>query len=201
MWILKTDFVIILQSKLERILKMIRIRVFKQSGPGFEDIIKDIQMQFLTISEGLLKLGEETKTHMQTVIQTSKKRAGSKSKLENAIQVYHEKLPNRIDVGIGKISEMSSSVPYWYVVNYGGYSGAALSGKKVPGSFGGNPPDGAYKGTGVGYEKYDYSKGGPYFMKVESPMMAMNYIEKTVAWLNTVTRVHFANWTGKTKVV
>ena len=175
-----------------------KIRYTKQ-GKGYIELSRDIDFQFITIENGLVALGEETKTHMQTIIQTSKKRSGSKNELENSIRVHKQKITaNRIDVGVGKKSELPK---YWAVINYGGYSGAALSGKKVPGSFGGSPPNPSYKGTGIGHEKYDYARGGPYFMKVESPIMAMNYIDKTIVWANTISRVHYSNWNNKIKVI
>lgn len=170
----------------------------RQSGVTPDEFKHILNNSFKQIKRGLKLLGEETKNHMQQVIKTSKRRVGSQERLENSITVTPL---GSGGVGIGNIVTMDQLAPYWYLINYGGFTVAAKRGLIVPGSFGSNSaPDKAYKGTGIGYERWNYQKGGPFFMLPQSPIMAMNYIEKTSAWVNTVIKPLFMKWTQTKKI-
>ena len=57
-------------------------------------------------------------------------------------------------------------------------------------------------GMGQGKDPFTWQPGGgTFFMTVKTPIAPVFYIEKVISWLRTVTRIHFANWTKKTKIV
>ncbi len=181
-----------------------KIRV---SGVTPQMLEKDIKFKFVTVKKGLSVLARLTQNHMRTIIKSKKKRAGSKGNLEKNILVYEENSKGKHKrVGVGLISHLNKYAPYWSLINRGGLSGVAKQGKWVPGYFGDHEsPQSAYKGTGKGTQQFFYtpyassSDTGPtFFMKVESPIKPMFYIEKTATWLNTKWKVHFYNWTKKT---
>lgn len=176
----------------------------KIRGKGFDEMKRDIKMQFITVVDGTIKLGEDTKTHMRTVIQTSKTRGGGSNRLENAIKVHIKKTTNRIVVGVGHIPFLNQYAPYWFFINYGvSQKGMVIPGrgKKVVGAFDDvGAPLSRYSGTGLG--KGRFQKGaGSFVLQAKNPINPMMYIERTVAFINTIVRVHYANWTRKTKAV
>jgi hypothetical protein len=78
-------------------------------------------------------------------------------------------------VGIGNIEKLNKEVPYWLVVNNGGYIPGPVHGYFT----GGNPQGGA-----GGDSDFAYNKKGP-LMTPHTPIRPMNYIEKTIQWANT----------------
>ncbi len=176
----------------------------RKVGTSPNEFIQEIAFKFITVQEGLKVLGEDTRNQMITHIQSNKKRAGSEGNLEKHILVHTEvQTKKRSVVGVGLISLLNAYAPYWNILNYGGLSGVAQQGKLVPGYFGSfNAPNPALKGTGVGREHWEYTPGNAmFFMKPESPIAAVNYIEKTIAYITTVWKVQFYNWTKQTKVL
>lgn len=169
----------------------------RQQGTTPLQFEKEITMKFISVTRGLHTLAIQTAKHMSGIISTTKRREGSQSRLENSITV--EPL-GKVGFGIGNIMLMDRLAPYWYLINYGGFSAPALRGMKVPGYFGSNePPMSGYKGTGIGWQKFTYARN-TFMMKPESPIMAMNYIEKTKHYLQSVIRVKFNMWLGKAQV-
>ncbi len=174
----------------------IRISVV-QRGTTPLQFEKEIKMQFINVNKGMGILALSTADHMRRIISTSKRRSGSQNRLENSITV--EPI-GKNGFGIGNIMFMDRLAPYWFLINYGGFSAPALRGMTVPGFFGaGDPPMSGYKGTGVGHQKFTYARN-TFMMKPESPIMAMNYIEKTKHYLSSVIRVHFSGWVGRTQI-
>lgn len=158
-----------------------------------EDLEADIKMKFISVKNGMLKLGNNIRNHMADIIARSIRRKGSTGSLVNSIRVYTEN--NDTLVGIGLLSLMDIYAPHWYKFNYGGMVKARL----VPGYFGNyNPPIGQYKGTWMGKEEFFYrprgTSGPRYLMKVDFPMKPTHYIERTKAYILTIDKVHFYNW-------
>jgi len=178
------------------------IKVVKVGG-GVDEWIQDIQFKFINIMEGTALLSDETRDNMRMTIQTNKHREGSANRLEKSINSYKE---SDTAYGVGLITEMDTYAPYWKLINWGGF--VSERARRVPGYFGNNEaPAFGYKGTGIGWQHFQYTpneasadRGGTFLMKVDNPIMAMNYIEKTIMWLDTVWKVHFYNWTRTTKI-
>lgn len=177
----------------------------KEQGMGFDDMILQLRSIKPILDEGLFSLGNMTKSHMSMTIKQNKKRPGSNNVLEGSIKVYRDQVTDtRTDVGVGKTDELDQVAPYWYFINYGvGKGGMTIpaQGGKVPGYFGDhNPPEAGYAGLGamiggsVG-EQFHYVKGGSwegrYIMIPKMPIAPMNYIEKTVAWANSIVKIQF----------
>jgi hypothetical protein len=178
-------------------IKMVKV------GGGVEQWAQDIQFKFIKVMEGTAILSDETRDYMRNTIQMNKRREGSANRLERSINSYKE---SNTAYGVGLITEMDTYAPYWKLINWGGF--VSEKARRVPGYFGNNePPSFGYKGTGIGWQSFTYTpneasadRGGTFFMKVDSPIMAMNYIEKTTMWLSIVWKVHFYNWTRETKI-
>ena len=179
-------------------------------GDTPEIIAKKFKFMFIKVKEGLATLGNESAEHMRNTIKSAREsgRNSGTGKLENAIQVYISDSKDGRSVGIGSIAYLNVIAPYWQALNYGWFSGVVQSGKMIPGYFGeGVPPDKSMKGSGVGREAFHYSpynagmiKGHTYMMKVTSPMAPVHYIENVKAWLMTITRIRFENYTNLTKL-
>jgi len=69
----------------------------------------------------LFMIAEKTASRMGEIIQDSIKRPPNTGKLAMSIQVDPINTTSGIEVGIGNISKMNSEVPYWLVLNDGGY--------------------------------------------------------------------------------
>lgn len=164
-------------------------------------IERDILTQFIALKDATKTLGEATRDHMRHVIKTTKHRpAGSRGNLEKSIDFYVEDLPNNYTVGVGLRSHMDQVAPYWYIVNFGGFTTVSARGETIWGNFEGYAPRITSAGTGVGTESFfktGFGGGESFPMTPKNPIWAMNYIEKTSSWLSTVHRVHYSGKTGK----
>lgn len=168
-----------------------------------EQFMQQIKFQFITVQDGLVKLGTETRDKMRQVIQDRTTRGGGTGNLQKSIEVYKEKSSDGILVGVGKLSDMKAQAPYWYLMNYGGFSGAAKHGTVLWGSFGGSTPQplGRFAGTGVGRQHWTPASPGQMWpMTPKSPVAAKNYIEITANWVSTVWRIHQSGFTRKKNV-
>lgn len=134
----------------------------------------------------VFELGEQTLDFIHEFITQHSKRAEKSGNLVKSIKLYSIHGMAEVSWGIGKMSEMTSSAPYWYLINFGGMSWAGLTGKPVPGLFDGDSrPDRNMSGSGVGTERFHYQsyynnthgKDEKSFMTVKSPINPMNYIE------------------------
>jgi len=162
----------------------------KVVGTKPADLEKEIKFKFITVKNGLKKLGFDTALHMKQVIQSNKKTKSKQNTLENAIKVYVEETLNRQSVGVGRIQELDVLAPYWAAVNYGAHYMIPKSGDMYP--------------KNAQALKFIGKKDGAvvYASKVKQRVQnisPMNYIEKTVNWLLTVWKVQFYNWTSVTK--
>jgi len=108
-------------------------------------------------------------------------RRGKKSSKSNLaesfkVQIYADNLSGVFTAGVGLISNLPD---YWFKANVGGY---VPTGSR--GSFGnGSAPDPSLRGTGVGAEKWNSNSMGDYFIKPKSLAMPLNYLERTVNWI------------------
>ncbi len=178
------------------------------TGTTPEQFEKIVKTQFITIVNGIEKLGIDTRNYMRNTIKVSKHRKGGNDNLEKnieSIRISSGLGTGIIDhsVGVGYIPLLNEKAPYWRLINYGGMIG--MNERWVRGFFGnGLPPDPSLRGTGVGTDYfYTVPKGAnynSYVMKVSSPIAPMNYIEKTKSWLQSVIRVHFSGWTRRTNL-
>jgi len=187
------------------------VRVIKKSGMGFYDMVLQLQNIKPILENELVQLGNFTKSQMGLVIKQNKKRPGSDNVLEGAIKVYKEPTDTGVKIGIGKTDELNTLAPYWYFINYGiSQNGMVIParGKFVPGYFGDhNPPEAGYAGLssmmgGSIGEQFHYVKGGQgnYFMQPKNPISPMNYIEKTVAWVNSIYKITCDKISGEIKL-
>jgi len=173
-----------------------RITVTRQ-GPSPEEIEKQILTQFIKIQETLNYMAVQTVLVMRQAITDKKRRKGSENVLEKSIDVeIVEATRSSITLGIGNISKLP---PYWYLINYGGYTTIAARGMILWGWYGsGNKPDPSLRGTGVGTEKFTaIDSPNSFRMKPKNPVPAFHYIEKGRDYLNDIIRVHKTGWTGK----
>ena len=158
---------------------------------------KKVELQFVTLKNAMVNLGKETTDHMRMVISTQKhRRAGSEGNLEKNINFTIEDRPNKYVVGVGSLTELNLSAPYWYIINYGGMSTIAARGITLYGNFEGSAPEGRFAGTGVGRQSFSQNLPA-YPMTPKYPIWAMNYLEQTANWLATIWRVHMSGVTGK----
>jgi hypothetical protein len=156
-----------------------------------------LQIQFITAKDALIALGEQTVEQMRNSITVS--RDGSTGRLKKAITSEFTDLgPVGCSVGVGKIADLNANAPYWRVQNFGGFIPAG--GKTIFGSFNGNPPDPALRGTGKGTEHFELGGGQVYAMTPRYPIAPKNYIEKTINWFKTVGRVHLSGRINRTTV-
>ena len=172
-----------------------------RTGMTPEALEKLIQFQFISVKDGLQLLGKETRDVMRNIIKTTKHRpAGSRDRLENAIEFYVEDTGTQFVVGVGSKEFLSRTAPYWYIVNYGGMGSEAANGLTLMGNFEGTPPLSQYRGTGVGRQSFFPTSQGGNPMSPKSPIWAMNYIEKTANYVTSIFRVHFSGALKKVKL-
>jgi len=124
------------------------------------------------------ELGDRMLGSIQTYINANSHREGRTGNLANSIKLYREPSTKLGEVtwGIGLISEMSKLAPYWYLINFGGLTTIAKEGRGVGGSFGGDAPDSAKRGTDIGTQTFTQGKD-MFFMFPKNPIKPMNYIE------------------------
>lgn len=182
----------------------IRIRTV---GPKPQDILKQLTLQFISVSDGIKTLGVLSQERMVRNLKFSKTRPeGSRNNLEQSIKVYYEgdTVTGFSKVGVGKIADLDVLAPYWLLINNGGFSEVARQRKTIFGYFGsGNAPDASLRGTGIGHESFFtnvFGAKGNFAMSPRSPIAPHNYIEKTFAYINSITRVHFSGWLKRKKI-
>ncbi len=171
----------------------------KISGPKLDEVAeKSIQK----IRDAMIEIGNSTKDQLQFHIRTSVRRKSMSGALANSIGLTYLETPTSIFVGVGDMVEMFAKAPYWFVVNYGahfpgsyedaqkGLTGAPYiplnntpgnpQNSFVPGgSFNGSAPDGSQGGMG----SQPWNKPGNFSFAPSHAIRAINYIEKTSAWL------------------
>lgn len=130
-----------------------------------------------------VELGSHILTYLQTYINAHTRRDGATGNLANAMTLDIDSTAGQAQVswGIGHIPTLNSKVPYWRLINFGGLTWAAKTGRGVPGFFGtGNAPDPTKRGTAVGTERFVYDTSDKHSMMFpKSPIKPMNYVEAT----------------------
>jgi hypothetical protein len=163
-------------------IPIIKISV-NEVGTGFNNRAREFATILAEIH--LRKLAEATEDKMKEVIADSTIRPGATHKLENAIQ------SEQIDAltwGVGKVSDLNTKAPYWRHINYGSLEiganfahvlpkGTFQPGVSIPVS---NLQDGRWTP-----QMYGTVGGNLYTPLVKKPILAKNYIEKTLAWALT----------------
>lgn len=164
-----------------------------------EKFQQNIEFQFISVRDGLKVIADETQKHMQNVIKQKTYRDGSTGNLSNSIQVEPIDGTTVFGYGVGNVSYMGRVAPYWYLMNYGGFSTIAARGLSLYGYYGaGDKPDASLRGTRTspGGQAFTVQPGG-FRMTPTAPVAPKNYIEDTANWASTAFRVHFSGVTGK----
>lgn len=165
------------------------------SKQGFDQMEKSFKEYNDNLKKKILELGKEAEEEILKNIVEKKKRpqTGEPTDLENNIKL--EIKSDGVSWGIGKIADLNLRVPFWRALNWGS---SHMVGKHLPpGTFqpgvsmpvdrmaGGNNPDGRWK-EGM----YGSVGGERYSPIVKNPIQPINYIEKTVFWLqNQIKRI------------
>jgi len=128
-------------------------------------------------------LGNQTPAKMKSIIRSNKVRPqeGQQSKLENAIDVEHFERVTEVGWGVGNISRLNSEAPHWKAINYGS---SHMVGKNMPPLFtpGLTRPDSSkFREGRVNYGGRKGTGGG---VPVTKPIPPMNYIQKTINFVN-----------------
>ena len=145
-----------------------------------DDIIKDVEVLTEEIRNQLRDVGIETQRKMIAFITDNKKRPqnGEPTTLEEHITVTTFEGDN--GWGVGDIDELNQFAEYWAAVNWGS---AHMVGKRVPnGSFSPVEPE-----PNIAFFRQDRWVAGAENKSfvIQNAIPAMNYIEKTVDWLNS----------------
>lgn len=143
-----------------------------------------IERTWFRFQELVAELGEHILSYLQTYINAHSRRDGKTGNLANAMTLDTFVGPATVGWGIGKIADLNGRVPYWRLINFGGLTWAAKTGKGVPGFFGaGNAPDKSQRGSGVGTERFHYQTTeygeASYMMFPKTAIKPMNYVEAT----------------------
>ena len=174
-----------------------------------KQFIRKVENQFISSKGAARELGNIAQERMRANIKESLQRDGSTGALSDSIKVHIEDVGKVRIVGVGKIAEMNTMAPYWYIVNYGGLGGAAKHGKTIRGYYGtmiahGQPRAdlrGANIAGGKGAtEAFHSLASGGYRMTPKAPIWPHNYIEKTANWASTVYRIHYAGALRRTSI-
>jgi|WetSurSiteA1Bulk_404760.scaffolds.fasta_scaffold01837_2 hypothetical protein len=168
-------------------------------GMSPEQLEQEIELQFISIKNGIQALALETQKQMQQNIVNNIHRPDSTGNLVRAITVeYFEN-----GAGIGNIEYLKQFAPYWAALNYGS---SHLVGKWLPsGIF--RPGTAIPTMTAFREGRWRVGEGSDgslgeefYTARIKNPIIAINYIEKTANWLSTVFKVHFYNRLNKSKI-
>jgi len=181
----------------------------KRYGMLPEQLAQKVEMQFISVKDGLQVLAIQVRDTMRQNVINSIIRDGSTGNLVRAIEYYIEdNVGGGRTVGIGSIPELNYMAPYWYLVNYGGLSSIAARGESLYGYFGTmiahGRPNASMRGVNVSgakiaTEKFTPMGQGGYRMTPTAPIAPKNYIEKTSNWLMGVIRIHYNGWLHRTK--
>ena len=161
---------------------MIKIEFVSKDTDPFAAIYKEIKLDDDKRKLELDALGFQTAEAMKTIIQSNKKRpqAGEPTTLENAITVT--KMDNGF--GVGDVDIMNHQAPQWAAVNFG--SSHMVGHRLKKGTFDPGTPQPSDAASRTGRWKigrYGSVGGFLYSPLVKNPIPAMNYIEKTIFWL------------------
>lgn len=177
----------------------------RTTGSSIKELTKTVKTTTKAIQKGMQELGNKTAVEMRRNVKAGIKRKASGALSSN---INLDLIPglDTIIAGIGKISDLNSSTPYWFVVNYGarfpGNISAALEGKTglpyVPpvtrGYFNGNPryPDGSLSDK-KRKQVWTTRSNGKFYMVPKKPIRPSNYIEETRSWLTNYWDIFWAS--------
>lgn len=159
---------------------MINITFQSKSPDPLGEILKEVETDIKAIRDKVNLLGSETEHKMKEIIVTSKVRpqADEPTDLENSITL--DKFTN--GWGVGDVERIHKDAPGWASLNWGS---AHMVGRRLkrgvfnPGEP--RPMEGMFRTgrwkAGESYGKEQYSP------IVKKPIVAINYIERTIAWL------------------
>ena len=152
-----------------------------QTGISPIKFTKILEETIEKVDQSLSSLADGAVSHMRGVIKTKTYRSGSTGELAKSIEV------SKIEggYGIGDISYMDTNVPYWAIINYGGWVPLATNGRLLYGSFEGQAPDFNLAGSNPGAGSQGFNKGmyPLHRMRPKFPISPKNYIEDTVSWI------------------
>ena len=140
-----------------------------------------IRKSWFEFQEAIYDLGDSVLAYLQNYINGHAKRKSNSGLLARSMDIKKIHGPAEIGFLIGEIAKLPS---YWRIINYGGMTTAGLMGWTIQGYFGGgNAPDSAKAGSGVGDERF-HSQWNSFAMKPQSPIKPMNYIEAVDLYTN-----------------
>ena len=155
----------------------ITVKVTDKAGVSF--VQKERATITILMEKDLRRLAEVTTAIIRAKIRESITRPGSTGNLEKGF--FAEPMVG--GWGVGDIAYLNSNVPYWAHINYGSEGIGANWQHWVPsGAFTGTArPDASAFRTG----RWEVGTGGFSFYP-KKPIPAANYIERTIAELNTI---------------
>lgn len=151
------------------------------------EIMKDtIEKDWMLFQNEAFEMGKKLTSYMQSYVNSNRHREGGTGNLAKAIKFYGKTGAGFISWGIGKISYLTTKVPYWYVVNYGFMTtGERFIPKGGLGYFnGGRAPDSSLIGSGTerwhGTEtEATLGENFGFYLKPKTPVRPINYIQAT----------------------
>ena len=149
-----------------------------KNGDPLEELSKEIKEFDKFLKLEVDTLAHETAFKMKAIINEGKVRpqAGDPTNLENAIE------PELFDGGwgVGAIETLKKDAPWWAAFNWGS---SHMVGKRLPpGSFVPDPGTGEPKSSN--FRTGRWKTPGDFSAIVKKPILATNYIEKTIFWLS-----------------
>jgi len=174
----------------------------KRIGTTPRQFKKQVDIHFLTTKEATIKLAEESAIRMRNIISSQKKKdRGTVGRLEKAIDI-HTLINTKANysIGVGKIAQLPR---YWAVVNFGGrYTIPEIVPKrrkvlKFSGNYSVSFP---YLGASNVLASDPYAGETVYTPRTKARpqvISPMNYVQKTIDWVNSVARIHYTGWTRK----
>ena len=146
----------------------------------YQKIMTGIKAKNTELENEITVLGENATKFARTYINTHRKRKGGTGNLAKAIDMTVEKYAGVYLVGVMETKKLNRVAPYWYIINYGGYTppttyGYFTGGVMRPQS--GVPRTGHWN-TGKNYY------GKMFRMIPKKAIRPMYYIEATGRYIN-----------------
>lgn len=158
----------------------IKIEFQRQQGHAldvFDEIIKEVKVDSDAMKKQLQEVGTQTAIIMLAIIAQNKVRPqnGEPLTLEENIKVeFFED-----GWGVGDLAVLNEVAPYWAAINFGS---SHMVGKRMP--IGGFSPGNPAPNPASFRQDRFVKGGGSYAPLIKNPIPPMNYIEKTIYWLN-----------------
>lgn len=150
---------------------------------GFGKLKNYFKLVETGVEADIKKLGDETSVKMKEIIHANKVRPQTgPTTLENAIDTEHFETLDGVGWGVGNISKLNQEAKHWRAVNYG--SDHLVDTNIPPGPFSpgpARPSSSAFRAGRLQPEKKGGAGGG---IRVSNPIPPMNYIQKTMNFVN-----------------